>query len=155
MKTCRVCKETKPIDSMVKDRSRKDGVRNICKPCDAQRMRDYFKNNPEKYEHNKAIPRDSRPNWKRHNISKEIYEKMLGEYDGKCHSCKTNKATVIDHDHGCCSKARSCGKCVRGLLCNGCNASLGHLKDDLDMINNLMLYLTSRGREGRSFSPVS
>jgi hypothetical protein len=40
----------------------------------------------------------------------------------------------IDHDHGCCStKNRSCGQCVRGLLCHGCNVSLGHIERKLEL----------------------
>jgi hypothetical protein len=28
----------------------------------------------------------------------------------------------VDHDHACCQKKnRSCGKCIRGLLCHTCN----------------------------------
>lgn len=39
------------------------------------------------------------------------------------------KSFVVDHDHGCCSGTRSCGKCVRGVLCNTCNTRLGMLEN--------------------------
>lgn len=34
----------------------------------------------------------------------------------------------IDHDHDCCPGEKSCGQCVRGVLCSRCNSHLGHLE---------------------------
>ena len=35
----------------------------------------------------------------------------------------------VDHDHNCCDeRAKSCGKCVRGLLCETCNLRLNDLE---------------------------
>lgn len=36
----------------------------------------------------------------------------------------------VDHDHKCCAGNRSCGKCIRGLLCRQCNLLLGVAKDN-------------------------
>lgn len=46
----------------------------------------------------------------------------------------------VDHDHACCER-HSCGSCVRGLLCAGCNFALGHAADDADRLAGLVAYL--------------
>jgi len=47
----------------------------------------------------------------------------------------------VDHDHTCCAHATSCGNCIRGVLCQGCNMALGMLRDDLKVIQGLATYL--------------
>lgn len=45
---------------------------------------------------------------------------------GTCEICKRGFDNLhIDHDHSCCPGNYSCGKCLRGLLCPGCNSNLG------------------------------
>ena len=63
-------------------------------------------------------------------VSPEWYERQLETQDRKCAICERSNpggwgTFHIDHDHKCCSKSSSCGKCVRGLLCASCNVRLG------------------------------
>lgn len=55
---------------------------------------------------------------------------MLDEQDGLCVVCGGIGATEVDHDHSCCPTAKTCGDCVRGVLCRSCNTSLGKFDDD-------------------------
>jgi hypothetical protein len=73
------------------------------------------------------------------------YKQMLDGQGGVCAICGEppveGKNLSIDHDHSCCPGRTTCGKCIRGLLCNGCNLGIGYLKDDIERLRKAMAYL--------------
>jgi hypothetical protein len=143
MKTCTKCKEQKDLAEFPKAKQYKDGVRNECKKCYTAYMTSYYNSNPDKKAAKVAMNSGKDTNWKRHKITEEQYIIMLNKYDGKCYSCKDREATCIDHDHSCCNVSRrSCGNCIRGLLCHNCNTALGLMKDNKESILLLVEYIS-------------
>lgn len=72
-----------------------------------------------------------------HRLSEAAYQQVLASQHGVCGICgEGNKRSgtgaiplFIDHDHLCCPpRRRTCGRCVRGLLCSGCNGWLGEME---------------------------
>lgn len=60
----------------------------------------------------------------RYNLSGADYLKLLASQGGVCAICGIKpgaRRLAVDHDHACCPGRRSCGRCVRGLLCKRCN----------------------------------
>jgi hypothetical protein len=85
---------------------------------------------------------------KRYNITLAEYEEMLLEQDYCCKACGRhqrlfNKSLAVDHNHACCAGEKSCGGCVRGLLCGPCNTALGLLEDSRERIKSLDDYLVA------------
>jgi hypothetical protein len=140
-KVCVKCGIEKDLDLFAKGRNYKDGRRGTCKRCHTDYVIDYYNKNPDKKAEKVRLNSGRDTNWKRHKISKEHYDQMLSKFNGKCHSCRDNVATSIDHDHSCCPGLRSCGKCVRGVLCHNCNSALGLMKDSKEKIQRLIEYL--------------
>lgn len=58
-----------------------------------------------------------------------------------CQVCGETTRLCIDHDHSCCAGVRSCGQCVRGVLCTWCNTTLGYAKEDIGRLEGLVTYL--------------
>jgi Pyruvate/2-oxoacid:ferredoxin oxidoreductase delta subunit len=67
-----------------------------------------------------------------YSITRAQYDELLAAQNGGCAICGVSGVVLsVDHDHSCCDvDGRSCGKCVRGLLCNGCNIAIGHMRDN-------------------------
>lgn len=83
----------------------------------------------------------------RYGISMEDYEKLLFEQNGVCAICQRSPEEVgvlaVDHDHRCCPTERTCGKCIRSLLCTDCNISIGRFNDDVVRLERAAEYLRS------------
>jgi hypothetical protein len=83
------------------------------------------------------------------------YRAMLVNQDGVCAICGRGHILgplFIDHDHACCNKKWTCGKCVRGLLCGDCNTWLidveldrNHHKHSEQWWKDAVAYLCDRG----------
>ena len=80
----------------------------------------------------------------RYQITPELFDEMVEKQEGRCAICHERKILVVDHDHSCCSTSRTCGKCVRGLLCHGCNLGLGLFSDDPELLQRAIDYLAQR-----------
>ncbi len=68
------------------------------------------------------------------------YEVMLKMQNSSCAICdrlnsgrKSDKYFIVDHDHQT--------NQVRGLLCHHCNIALGHMNDDVDVLEKMISYL--------------
>ncbi len=83
---------------------------------------------------------------KRYHLTQPEFARLMevqGYSCGMCHEqFGEGQPIFIDHDHACCpDEKRSCGKCIRGLLCLSCNTALGVIERKLDLAR---AYLGSR-----------
>jgi len=161
MKTCSKCKQEKNLDQYSKLSSQKDGKDYYCKACRFQASTNTRYKNKVKCTWNEC----ERPNWahglcrmhlgrklkgnlmdqpidgqyKYKNI-KAYYKLTKEQYDemakGGCYICGSKDYLNVDHDHACCSGSKSCGKCVRGIVCQSCNILLGRLEKGTIALQN-------------------
>lgn len=86
----------------------------------------------------------------KYGIPFEKYQEMFESQGGKCAICNRHrdefqKNFAVDHDHSCCKTTRgnprTCGRCVRALLCVNCNQGLGCFRDDKESLSSAINYL--------------
>lgn len=146
-KVCSSCSKTKPIDLFSKTKSFKDGFAYSCKECDAKRARRWYEKNKESHIKKTRARQDSDPerdklNKKKAHILRSYkidWDTYLQMIAGGCEVCGEKENLHIDHDHACCPQERTCGKCVRGVLCGRHNRADGAFKN-IDQIKAFLEY---------------
>lgn len=129
-KQCPVCIKWLDPRAFAKHPSRKDGLQHRCRTCAAEGYRDQWRD--QKY-----------------GLQPGGIDAIIMRQDGRCAVCQTSlegmglqyNSPHVDHDHSCCPGVRSCGKCVRGVLCKGCNVMLGAAKDNAEVLRAAVRYL--------------
>ncbi|HEY3673195.1 MAG TPA: endonuclease VII domain-containing protein [Acidimicrobiia bacterium] len=159
MKRCKKCGELKPIDEFHRASGMRDGHRSECKSCHQIRQRAWYQANrdhaiaevkrwqQENKEQLHAYRREYRKRRKveerdaylgrTFGISQSDYDELLARQGGGCAICgkKPGKISLhVDHDH-------ATGE-VRGLLCVGCNNSLGQMHDEPRLLLRAADYVT-------------
>jgi len=111
-----------------------------CKECYNAYMRDYMRANRDKTARKAVLAR--------YNMVQEDYDRMYQEQNGQCAICGVKQDKPFAHDpfHACCDRKGSCGACVRGLLCNGCNTGISRFGDDPDKLGAAALYVRARSK---------
>jgi len=136
MRTCRVCKETKKLNSVNFKPVRKIYFSHECRKCFNKRCNLYYINK-------KTKPRNNhKRTLSRYNLTEKEYLDLVNKFNNKCWICKDREGSCIDHDHSCCNKKSiSCGNCVRGWLCISCNNAIGLLNDRIDLLESAVQYI--------------
>lgn len=131
-KRCAGCDAFKPESDFTRNRRRPDGFMDKCKSCEPP-------NGGGNREYRIRVT---------YNISLAEFEEILRSQGGRCATCGTDSpggnGWCIDHDHSCCGGPRSCGECVRGILCTHCNSALGYVRDNTQTLMNMVAYLDAR-----------
>lgn len=122
MKKCKRCDETKALNLFPRNAKTKDGRASYCLGCMSAYARQY-----------------------RYGITKEQYDAMMFNQNFSCAVCRepfSDKLKPnVDHDHNCCPGKVTCGECVRGILCSGCNAFAGLIETRFSIHEAMFTYL--------------
>lgn len=122
-KACSRCGALKAEVEYPANAAHPTGRASTCKPCNAELQREM-----------------------KYNLPRGRYAEILAAQGGACaicgvEECPSGNNFSVDHDHGCCPGSKSCGECVRELLCGNCNTGLGKFRDSPDLLSKAIEYL--------------
>lgn len=160
MKTCTKCKISQPNDTehYAMHKNCKGGLTTVCREChkvytrqpselekSRKRQREYRMKNRGRIKKNKIKSA--------YGLSKPEYIQLFEDQNYECGVCSTKitpftKLAHVDHVHVDGYKkfaADEKKKYVRGMLCSTCNAGIGMLGDDVDVVLRAARYLLCSG----------
>lgn len=157
--------ELRPIRRWVREADKEKEVNGqvhrLCTTCGEYRPRSRFrllrKGGSKRGARCKDCEREA-SRWSMFQITEEDYLLLKERQDYRCALCLTVDPGAsnwhIDHDHSCCPMAgKSCGECIRGLLCRLCNTTVVPYYERLPVgLRNwphLEAYLTQRFSRSR------
>lgn len=82
----------------------------------------------------------------RYGVTYEQVAELRRRQGGRCGLCAAHENDLrqplhVDHDHSHCSSTQGCPKCVRGLLCQACNAAIGLMDDSPERLIDAATYI--------------
>jgi len=134
--SCSSCKETKDCSLFPKANGKDRGYAWVCKSCKTQkRIKKQKSMSPDEWS------LLNRSYWLKstYGITLEEYNIMLKNQNHKCAICFADEVDVfkqtlyVDHCHTTNKN--------RGLLCHPCNAAIGLLKENIEVLGNAQTYL--------------
>jgi hypothetical protein len=153
VKHCSTCHQPKPESEFGKNARMVDGLARSCKPCSRQLKREaYYRNHDANKQKMRERPREQTDKYnlqkrlKTYGLTMEELEEMRERQQGRCGICsevmqggRGKGSEHVDHDH-------ETGE-VRSLLCNDCNAVIGHAREHPDILIAAAAYLISYSKE--------
>ena len=156
-RVCKTCGESKPFSDYYSQPRCRDGIRLHCKRCEIASQVEYGKR-PEVAERRRQWARENRVRdpevtardrmWTWHRIRPEQFNAILEAQGGVCAICGAPEPGGkgrwhVDHDHACCpgGGGKTCGGCVRGILCHHCNLMIGQARDSIERLTAAAEYL--------------
>lgn len=154
---CRLCEEQLEAGAYPERSVSANGATAICDACWRDRARGYWRksaarNGDAKRARDRAWAQRNTENRRKYHLqskyglTEEAFAAIKVAQEDRCALCRDpfGKEAFVDHDHACCPGQRSCGECVRGILCRKCNQGLGMFNDNPDLLVAAAMYAVSK-----------